>query len=100
MARQRELPNTRRDDEEAPPHDDKMDEYTDAICKNKRKRVRAQQDVVSSTKSALARMKEIGAKEWPYLDNGVKRKLVLDDKLKDVKEKVAKRRPDDEEDEE
>jgi hypothetical protein len=100
MARQKELPNTRRDDEAAPQQDDQMDQFTDAICKNKRKRTRANQDVVASTKQALARMKEIGAKEWPYLDNGIKRKLVLDDKLKDVKEKTAKRRPDDEEDEE
>lgn len=100
MARQRELPNTRREDEPAQKQDDKMDEFTEAICKNKRKRTRANQDVVGSTKQALARMKEIGAKEWSYLDGEIKRKLVLDDKLKDVKEKVAKRRPDAEEDEE
>lgn len=100
MARQKELPNTRREDEVTPPHDDKMDEYTEAICKAKRRRKRANQDVTGSIKQALARMKEIGAKEWPYLDDGIKRKLVLDDKLKDVQEKIAKRRPDDEEDEE
>jgi hypothetical protein len=101
MARQRELPNTRRDDETpSQPQDDKMDELTEAICKSKRRRKRANQDVTTSIKSALGRMKEIGAKEWQYLDDGIKRKLVIDDKLKDVQEKIVKRRPDDEEDEE
>lgn len=79
MARQRELPGTRRADEKpSQPQDDKMDELTEAICK----------------------AKEIGAKEWSYVDDGIKRKLVIDDKLKDVQEKIVKRRPDDEEDEE
>lgn len=100
MARQKELPGTRRDDEKAPPQNDDMDDLCAAIGKNKRKRTRANQDVVGATKAALDKMAELGFQEYEYEFDGVKRKLVRDSKLKDVKTKVIKRRPDDEDDEE
>lgn len=92
MARQRELPNTRRADEPAPPFSHPaMDELCEKIGKSKRKRTRANQDVVTSIGEALAKMAELKIPEYEYEYDGVKRKLKLDTRLKDVKTKIVKR---------
>jgi len=101
MARQKELPGTRRDDETPLPYSHpEMDDLCEAIGKSKRRRTRANQDVTANTIAALNKMAELKIPEYEYVYDGVKRKLVLDSKLKDVKQKEAKRRPDSEEDEE
>lgn len=100
MARQKELPNTRRPDEPKPQaSNDEMDELCEKICKNKRKRVRANQDVVEAIKAALAKMGELGFAEYDYEYDGVKRKLKINSKLMDVKQKVAKRADGDDDEE-
>lgn len=92
MARQRELPNTRRADEAAPPFSNPiMDELCEKISKSKRKRTRANQDVVTSIGEALSKMAELQIPEYEYEYDGVKRKLKLDTRLKDVKTKIVKR---------
>lgn len=92
MARQRELPNTRRDDEPKPPPTiDELDTVCAAIRKAKARRVRANQDVVAQTKIGQELLVKHGLTWYPYEDGDIKRKLVLESKVKDVKAKVDKR---------
>lgn len=92
MARQKELPNTRRADEAPPPFSHPaMDELRETICKAKRRRTRASQDVVTGIASALTKMAELKIPEYDYEYDGIKRKLKLDTRIKDVKTKIVKR---------
>lgn len=102
MARQKELPGTRRDDEPKPPPSiGELDDVCAAIRKAKARRVRANQDVVAQTKIGQELLVKHGLTWYPYEDGDIKRKLVLESKVKDVKAKVEKRGDDgsDEEDE-
>jgi len=100
MARQKELPNTRRADETPlPVQIDALDEACDLLEKAKGKATRAGQAVVEAKKAADALLVEHKLAEYEYEGpNGVLKKIFRKTAVATCKVKVAKKTDEDNDD--
>lgn len=99
MARQKELPNTRRADEPEPPPSIKaLDEACELLEKARGKATRAGQAVVEAKKAAQALLVEHKLEHYEYEHNDVLKKLFRKEQVGTCKVKVAKKTDDDTDD--
>lgn len=91
--KQAEQPGTRRDDEPEPQKPIKeLEDVIAAIRKDKGARTRANQRIVAAQTTAQEMLVKHGITRYLYDDErGIERALEINQKLKDVKVKVAKR---------